>query len=80
MTEFYLNERIMGLNVEEGHRQAELRRLQKEVGAERMNWLARQRYRTLIWLGSSLVSLGQRLLQSILPVHPGAEGHASRGA
>jgi len=64
MTEFYLNERIMQHRVAEAQRQAELRRLQKETGEGRPNLLARQRYRILSWLGCSLVSSGQRLLQS----------------
>jgi len=76
MTDFYLNERVMQLNVEEEHRQAALRRLQEESGAGRTEWLARQRCRALSWLGCCLVSSGQRLLQSV-PPPPGAEG---RGA
>lgn len=80
MTGFYLNERIMQLRVEEEHRQAGFRRLQKEIGADRAGWLARQRTRTLSRLGRFLVSSGQRLLQPISPPPPSAEGRASRGA
>jgi len=80
MTEFYLNERIMEHRVAEAHRQAELRRLQKESGAGRMNWLAQQRYRIVNWLGCCLVSSGQKLLQSISQSAPGAEGHANHRA
>ena len=65
MTDFYLNERIMGHRVAEEHRQAELRRLQEESRAGRTNSLAQQRYRIVNWLGSGLVSSGQKLLQSI---------------
>jgi hypothetical protein len=77
MYSFYLNERMMEIQVEEAHRQAELRRLQKLAGTGRTSWLARQRYRALSWLGCCLVSSGQRLLQSIAPPSPSAEG---RGA
>jgi hypothetical protein len=79
MTDFYLNERVMQLRVEEEHRQAELRRLEKASGAGRTKWLVRQRCRALSWLGCFLVSSGQRLLQSV-PPSPGAEGRAGRGA
>ena len=79
MTDFYLNERMMQLSVEEEHCQAASRRLQKESGAGRTNWLARQRNRGLNWLGCCLVSSGQRLLQSVSPP-PSAEGRANRGA
>ena len=80
MTDFYLNERVMQLTVAEEHRQAELRRLKKEVRAGRMNWLAQQRYRIVSWLGCCLVSSGQRLLQSISQSAPGGEGHANHRA
>ena len=80
MTDFYLNERVMEHRVAEEHRQAELRRLKKEIGAGRMNWLAQQRYRIVNWLGCCLVSSGQRLLQSISQSAPGAEGHANHRA
>ena len=80
MTDFYLNERVMELTVAEEHRQAELRRLKKEVQAGRMNWLAQQRYRIVSWLGCCLVSSGQKLLQSISQSSPGAEGHANHRA
>jgi hypothetical protein len=79
MTDFYLNERLMQLNVAEEHRQAELRRLRKEIWAGRTNWLWQQRYRILSWLGRFLISSGQRLLQSISQPPPGVEGHANRG-
>jgi hypothetical protein len=80
MTDFYLNERIMEHRVAEEHRQAALRRLQKETAAGRTNWLSQRRYRILNWLGCCLVSSGQKLLQSISQSPPGAEGHANRGA
>ena len=80
MTDFYLNERVMQLTVAEEHRQAELRRLKKETGAGRMNWLARQRYRIVNWLGCCLVSSGQRLLQSISQPPPAVDGKAGRRA
>ena len=64
MTDFYLNQRIMEHRVAEAHRQAELERLKKEFAAAHPNWLVQQRYRLLSWLGCSLVSSGQRLLQS----------------
>ena len=65
MTDFYLNERTMEHRVADEHRQAELRRLKKESRAGRMTSLAQQRYRIVNWLGSGLVSSGQKLLQSI---------------
>ena len=80
MTDFYLNERVMELTVAEEHRQAELRRLKKEVQAGRMNWLAQQRYRIVSWLGCCLVSSGQKLLQSISQSAPGGKGHANHRA
>jgi len=80
MTEFYLNERIMEHRVAEEHRQAESRRLKKEARAGRLNWLAQQRYRIVSWLGCSLVSSGQKLLQSISQSPPGAQGHANHRA
>jgi hypothetical protein len=63
MTEFYLNERIMEHRVAEAHRQAELERQKKEFAAAHPNWLVRQRNRLFSWLGCSLVSSGQKLLQ-----------------
>ena len=72
MTEFYLNERIMEHRVAEAHRQAELERLKKEFAAAHPNWLAQQRYRLLNWLGSWLVSSGQKLLRSVSQSAPGA--------
>jgi len=74
MIEFYLNERMMQLNVEEAHRQARFRRLQREVGAGRTSWLEGQRTRALKRLGRLLVSSGQKLLQLVTPVPPRAEG------
>jgi len=80
MTDFYLNERVMEHRVAEEHRQAELRRQKKEAVASRTNWLWQQRYRLLNWLGSGLVSLGQKLLQAVSKPAPGAEGHANHRA
>jgi hypothetical protein len=80
MTDFYLNERIMEHRVAEEHRQAELRRLKKETAAGRTNWLSQQRYLILNWLGSGLVSSGQKLLQAVSQPAPGAEGHANHRA
>ena len=80
MTDFYLNERIMEHRVAEEHRQAELRRQKKEVGAGRTNWLSQQRYRLLNWLGCCLVSSGQKLLQSISQPARSAEGRANHRA
>ena len=74
MTDFYLNERVMQLRVKEEHRQAASRSLQKQVGTGRTNWLARQRNQTLSRVGGFLVSSGQRLLQSITPPPPSADG------
>jgi hypothetical protein len=71
---------VMQLTVAEEHRQAALRRLKKEVGAGRMNWLAQQRYRIVSWLGCCLISSGQKLLQSLSQLPPGAEGHANNRA
>lgn len=69
MSEFYLNERMMELSVEEAHREAEVRRLQEECRKGRKSWLARQRARVQNRLGHLLVSSGQKLLQgvSLLP-------------
>jgi hypothetical protein len=78
MSEFYLNERMMELKVAEEHRQAGLRRLQKEIGADRTSWLARQRYWILSWLGCFLVSSGLQMLQTISPQSLGADGRAER--
>lgn len=64
MSEFYLNERVMQLRVEEEHRQATSRRLQQQVGTGRTNWLVRLRKRALSRLGYLLISSGQRLLLS----------------
>lgn len=80
MTDFYLNERMMELTVAEEHHQAELRRLQKEVGAGRMTWLAQKRYRIVSWLGCCLVSSGQRLLQSVSQSARSTEGRVNHGA
>ena len=78
MSEFYLNERLMQQRVAEEHRQAELRRLQEEVGTGRTSWLVRQRYRILCWLGRILVSSGRQLLQSTSQPPPAAEGPSDR--
>jgi hypothetical protein len=80
MTDFYLNERIMEHRVAEAQRQAELRRLLKETRAGRTSWPARQLYRILSWLGRSLVSSGQQLLQSASQPSRGAEGRANHRA
>ena len=80
MTEFYLNERIMQHRVAEAQRQAELRRLQKETRKGRPNWLVRQRNRLFSWLGCSLVSSGQNLLQSVSQSARSTEGRADRAA
>ena len=74
MIEFYLNERMMQLNVEEAHRQARFRRLQREVGAGRTSWLEGQRRRALDRLGRVLVSSGQQLLKLVPPASPRAQG------
>ena len=74
MVEFYLNERMMQLNVEEAHRQARFRRLQREVGAGRTSWLEGQRRRALDRLGRVLVSSGQQLLKLVTPAAPRAQG------
>ena len=74
MSDFYLNERMMQLSVEEEHNQAASRRLQKEIGTGRTSWLVRQRNRVLNWLGCCLVSSGQRLLQSASQLLPSVEG------
>jgi hypothetical protein len=74
MSAFYLNERIVRLNVEEAHRQARFRRLQREVGAGRTSWLEGQRRRALDRLGRVLVSSGQQLLKLVPPASPRAQG------
>jgi hypothetical protein len=78
VSEFYLNERMMELKVAEQHRQAALRRLQRETGADRTSWLARQRYRILSWLGCFLISSGMQMLQSVSPLPLGTDGRADR--
>jgi hypothetical protein len=72
--ECYLNERVMRLNVEEAHRQARFRRLQREVGAGRTSWLEGQRRRALDRLGRGLVSSGQKLLELVTPASPRTQG------
>lgn len=67
MSDFYLNERIMQLSVEEVHRQVYLRRLHKECRKGRASWLATQRTQALNRLGRLLVSSGQQLLRWISP-------------
>ena len=74
MIEFYLYERVMQLHVEEAHRQARFRRLQREVGAGRTSWLEGQRRRALDRSGHLLVSPGQQLLKLAIPVPPCAQG------
>jgi len=67
MDSFYLYERMMQSRVEEEHRQAELRRLQKSVGTGRTSWLVQQRNRALSRLGRLLTLSGQRLILSTAP-------------
>jgi hypothetical protein len=74
MSDFYLNERLMRLRVEEEHRQADFRRLPKALGSRDRGWLGRRRARALRRLGGLLVSLGRHLLRSIPPQTPHAEG------
>ena len=66
-TDFYLEERLMELRVQEEQRQAELRRLQREARGARPGWLSRPRCWLLCQVGSLFVSLGMRLLQAGLP-------------
>ena len=62
MSEFYLNERVMQLCVEEEHRQAKSRRLKKLVRRGRTRWLAQQRKRALSRLGCILISAGSKIV------------------
>jgi hypothetical protein len=66
-TDFYLEERLMDLRVQEEQRLAELRRLQREARGAHPGWLSRQRCWLLSQLGNLFVSLGVRLLQAGLP-------------
>lgn len=65
MNDFYLNERIMQLTVEEEHRQAEARRQQKEIGTVQTSWLSRQRCGILSRVACFIVSSSQKLLPSV---------------
>lgn len=80
MTDFYLAERVMQLRVEEEHRRATSRRLQKLVGTGRTSWLARQRCSILSRFGEVLVWCGQRLLRLVLQPPPGIQGSEGRQA
>jgi hypothetical protein len=80
MSSHYLYERMMQQRVEEEHRQAASRRLQKLVRKGRRNWLARQRCRVLSWLGDALVQCGRKLLRLISQSAPSVQGAEDRGA
>jgi len=66
-SDYFLEERLMDLRVQEERRQAGLRRLQREARKAHPRWLSRQRCSLLSQLGSLLVSLGVRLLHVGLP-------------
>jgi hypothetical protein len=70
MSDFYLNERLMQLRVEDEHRQAECRRLRRALGSDGRGWLGRRRTRALRRLGGLLVSLGRHLLRPPRPRLP----------
>ena len=80
MTDFYLAERVMQLRVEEEHRRATSRRLQKLVGTGSRNWLARQRCCILSRFGDVLVRCGRQLLRLVLQPPPGCQGPEGRRA
>ncbi len=66
-TDFFLEERLMELRVQEELRQAELRRLQREARRVHLRWVDRPRCWLLRQLGKLLVSWGTWLLQAGLP-------------
>jgi hypothetical protein len=66
-SDYYLEERLMDLRVQEEWRQAELRRLQREARRAHPGWLSRQSCWLLCQLGNLFVSLGVRLLHAGLP-------------
>jgi hypothetical protein len=73
-TNFYLEERLMDLRVQEERQKAELRSLQREAGSAHSGRLSRQSSWLLCQLGSLFVSLGVRLLHAGLPQpHPAGE-------
>jgi hypothetical protein len=73
-TNFYLEERLMDLRVQEERQRAELRSLQREARGAHAGRLSCQSCWLLCQLGSLLVSLGVRLLHAGLPQpHPAGE-------
>ena len=66
-SDYYLEERLMDLRVQEEWRQAELRCLQREARKAHPGWLSRQSCWLLCQSGNFLVSLGVRLLHAGLP-------------
>lgn len=74
MSDFYLNERLMRLRVEEEHRQADFRRLPKALGSRDRGWLGRRRARALRRLGGLLASLGRHLPRPKVSQSPRAKG------
>jgi hypothetical protein len=66
-SDYHLAERLMDLRVHEEWRQAELRRLQREVRRAHQGQLAHQSCWPLCQLGSLIVSLWVRLLHASLP-------------
>ena len=73
-TNFYLEERLMDLRVQEERHQADLRRLQREARGAHQSWLPHQSCWLLCQLGRLFVSMGVRLLHAGLPQpHPAGE-------
>ena len=75
MTDFYLNERMMQLSVEEEHHQAAPPPAKGDWrGPHKLAGAAAKPGTELV--GCCLVSSGQRLLQSVSPPPPSAEGRS----
>jgi len=77
--DFIFGDRLMEQRVKEEHRQAEVRRLQREAMAGRQGWLSQQRGWVLCQVGRWLESLGQRLQQYGLPQTSSLEGQIDAG-
>ncbi len=74
--DLYVVERMAALRIEEEHRQAEARRLQKQARMAHQGWLFRQRCWILSQLGRLFVSLGERMLQADLTQPLALDRHA----
>jgi hypothetical protein len=66
-TDYQFGERLIALRVQEGQRQTERRRLQREARKAHQAWLSRQSCWLLCQVGNLFVSLGVQLLHAGLP-------------